>query len=189
METNDEEIISPSTAAAPDLDWTQIRETVRMLNLAVAQIGATMQEGDDSICSLTNSFSTMVGNIRKINAAVRNIPDSAEKNTIRDASEVVASDIEEAIILFQFYDKLAQRLNHVSSSLAIMSQLIFDSARLYDPYEWKGLQERIKSGYPLESDKVLFDAILNGATVEEALRLYQKNKSAGLGRESELVFF
>lgn len=31
------------------LDWSQVRETVRMINLAVAQIEMSMNEGDDSI--------------------------------------------------------------------------------------------------------------------------------------------
>ena len=30
--------VPPSTAARPDLDWSQVRETIMMLNLAVAQI-------------------------------------------------------------------------------------------------------------------------------------------------------
>ncbi len=36
-----------SSAQNPDLDWSQGRETVRMVNLAVAQIEMSMTEGDD----------------------------------------------------------------------------------------------------------------------------------------------
>ena len=39
----------PSISTAPDLDWSQVRETVRMLNLAVAQIDKAMKWGKPGV--------------------------------------------------------------------------------------------------------------------------------------------
>ena len=72
---------------------------------------------------------------------------------------------------FQFYDQLSQRLLHVCRSLGELADLIGDSSRLYQPNEWNNLQESIKSKYVIARDKAMFDAILNGATVEEALQI------------------
>ena len=61
--SSQENALSPSTSANPDLDWSQIRETVAMLNLAVAQIAGTLTEGDDSVRTLVDSFTSMAGSI------------------------------------------------------------------------------------------------------------------------------
>ena len=53
----------PSTAARPDLDWSQVRETILMLNLAVAQIEMALKESSGSVDVLTNSFTDMYGNL------------------------------------------------------------------------------------------------------------------------------
>jgi hypothetical protein len=38
-----------STAHAPDLDWSQVRETVLMLHLAAGQVEAAMRESTASV--------------------------------------------------------------------------------------------------------------------------------------------
>ena len=89
------------------------------------------------------------------------------------------------IVAFQFYDKMSQRLGHLRYSLASLGQLIDDRDRLFNPYEWRGLQDLIKSRFTLEEDRRMMDAILNGASVEEALAL-AKTKSEGNEDEIEL---
>ena len=73
------------------------------------------------------------------------------------------------IIAFQFYDQLTQRLTHLSNSLGALATLLAHPSQIYNPYSWCGLQEKIKSKYTVESDKAMFDAILNGHSVQEAL--------------------
>ncbi|MDQ7073389.1 MAG: hypothetical protein Q9N32_08015 [Gammaproteobacteria bacterium] len=58
--------MTASSANKPDLDWSQVRETVRMMNLAVAQIEMSMTEGDDSVETLTNAFTTMADRVQVI---------------------------------------------------------------------------------------------------------------------------
>ena len=43
--------------------------------------------------------------------------------------------------------------------------------RLFNPAEWCTLQEKIRLKYPLEDDKKMFDAILNGMSIKEALKI------------------
>lgn len=162
---------APSTAVKPDLDWSQVRETVRMLHAAIAQIKLSMTEGNDSVASLTDSFTTLVGRTSSIGEAAKQLPDGPEKDTIQKNIQSVHEEVQSAIVAFQFYDKLTQRLEHASHSLNALGELVDDQARLYSPYEWKGLQNSIKSRYTIEADRAMFDAILNGATVEEALQL------------------
>jgi len=166
------------TPKQPDLDWSQIRETVSMLNLAVAQLEKTMSDGHESVDTLTETFASLIGGIKAIGMAADNLPDTAEKETIISNVKPAGEKINGAIVAFQFYDKLSQRLAHVSNSLAELGKLIETPNRLYNPYEWHGLQAMIKSKYTIEQDRVMFDAILNGATVEEALAKSQGDEQA-----------
>ena len=76
-----------------------------------------------------------------------------------------------AIMAFQFYDRLVQRLDHACRSIDALAELIADARRLYNPSEWVGIQQKIRSKYTMESERIMFDAILDGATVAEALAL------------------
>ncbi|NOY67000.1 MAG: hypothetical protein GXP13_06285 [Gammaproteobacteria bacterium] len=162
---------TPSNAQNPDLDWSQIRETIQMLNLAVAQIENAMREGDDSINTLTDSFTSMIGGSEVIRLAGEALDDGNEKKAILENCEEINKKMQSTIIAFQFYDKLSQRISHVSNSLSALSSLVGNPQQLYNPFEWKGLQEKIKSKYTIERDREMFDILLNGATVEEALQV------------------
>ncbi len=159
------------TPKKPDLDWSQVRETVLMLNLAVAQLERTMSEGHESVDTLTETFASLIGGIQAISMAANYLPETPEKETIQANVTPATEKINAAIVAFQFYDKLSQRLAHVSNSLAALGKLIETPTRLYNPYEWHGLQAMIKSKYTIEQDRKMFDAILTGATVKEALAL------------------
>ncbi len=168
--------VKPSSATRPDLDWSQVRETVLMLNVAVTQIERAMKEGDDSVTMLAKSFTGLLGHMQAIAKAAENLPGDEEKDTITTNSKAVSEKINAVIVAFQFYDRLAQRLSHVGYSLTSMTDLISDPHRLYNPYEWAGLQEVIKSRYTIRSDRAMFEAILDGATVDEALDASAKLK-------------
>lgn len=163
--------IQPSNAFRPDLDWSQVRETVLMLNLAVSHIERAMRDGDDSVTTLADLFMGMVDNTRDIGNAVDSLPESDGKTLIAENCREISEKMNTAIVAFQFYDKLVQRLTHACNSLAALAELIGDAGRLYNPFEWSRLQEMIRSKYVIDADRKMFDAILNGATVEEALAL------------------
>ncbi len=183
---NNAQTVPHSSPDKPDLDWSQVRETVRMLNVAIAQIERTMLEGDESVNTLTNSFTDMVSNAQIIAAAAEKLPESEEKRVIIDNYQAIADRIQLAIVAFQFYDRLAQRLSHVTNSLAALSELVDTPERLYNPYEWLGLQQKIKSKYTIEADRAMFEAILNGSTVEEALALSRQQQQ---GTQDDIELF
>jgi len=159
----------PSDANNPDLDWSQIRETVMMLNVALSQVERSMTEGDESINNLTKLFTGLMGKLQVIQMASETLPENREKTAIMENCRHVTEMVNDVIVAFQFYDKLTQRLSHVSLNLSALGDLISDGHRLYSPYEWRGLQEMIKSKYYIDSDRQMFNAILKGASVKEAL--------------------
>ena len=62
----------------PDLDWSQMRETVLMMELAGGQIEAAMKDSSSSVEVLTDSFTTMAGYMRMISEAAAALPDSGQ---------------------------------------------------------------------------------------------------------------
>ncbi len=160
-------------ARTPDIDWSQVRETVLMIELAAGQIEAAMKDSNSSVEVLTDVFTTMAGYMRMINDTVAALPDKGEmsdtKATLLGATENVSSMVHKAIIAFQFYDKLVQRLGHVNHSLASLSNLVSDDSRIYSPYEWVALQEKIRSKYSMREETEMFEAVLGGMSVQEAL--------------------
>ena len=52
-----------SSSQRPDLDWSQVRETINMLTLAVAQMEASINDGDQSVGDLSNPFTFIANNI------------------------------------------------------------------------------------------------------------------------------
>lgn len=171
-----DDLKGPSTAVQPDLDWSQVRETVRMLFLTVAQIEIALRESDDSVQHLTKAFTTMMSYENVIALAVEELPDSEQTKVIRDTirhnTKKVSKEMQGAIMAFQFYDKLTQRLSHVSSSVESLSDLVSDTSKIYNPFEWKDLQTKIKSRYSMREEHEMFDSVMQGGDIREAVRKY-----------------
>lgn len=169
---------------SPDLDWSQVRETVLMLELSAGQIEGAMKDSNASVEVLTDSFTTMAGYMKMIADTVAALPAGGEtgaaKEQLAGVTQHVAGMVHQAIIAFQFYDKLVQRLAHVNHSLAGLSDLVSDKSRLYNPAEWKGLQEKIRSKYSMREEQAMFEAVMGGMPVKDALEQFMaemKDKS------------
>jgi len=168
----------------PDMDWNLLRETVLMLELAAGQIEHAMKDSNASVDVLTDSFTSMAGYLRSMSDVLDSLPsdghDGGKKAEMQRMAENVTGMVQQSIIAFQFYDKLTQRLTHVCHSLAALSALVADRPRLYNPNEWVGLQEKIRSKYSTVEEHALFEAVMHGTPVQEALDRYMstmKSKS------------
>lgn len=173
-----------SSAARPDLDWSQVRETILMLNLSVAQIEMAMKDSSGSVEVLTNTFTSMYGNLMSLVEQVHSLPDSPVKQSIEAAGAGVTGEMQHAIVAFQFYDRLSQRLSHVCRSLEDLNGLVSDPARLYNPYAWHGLQQKIRAKYTMEDEKLMFDTLLETGDVKAALEQYVQAKQAHAGDQA-----
>jgi phage-related protein len=171
----DKDLKIKSTAAAPDLDWSQVRETILMLGLAIGQIEMAMRDSDESVTVLTDSFTTMAGSLQAIIDAAHKLPQDETTAELRGAieqnSDFLSGHIQQAIMAFQFYDRLVQRMDHVCRSIDGLAELISDKNRLFQPGEWVAIQQQIRSKYTMESERIMFDAMLGGASIAEALAL------------------
>ncbi len=184
---------SGSSALNPDLDWSQLKETILMLNLSVAQIDQSMHEGNASVDTLASSFTTLASNLSKIKSSIALMNEGNDSENIRreieDSAEHALEKVHAAIIAFQFYDKLTQRLDHVSQSLASLTELMSNPTALYSPPEWHALQENIRSKYTMEEERRMFDKVLSGIPIQEALAEFTEEMHNKESTEDDIELF
>ena len=114
---------------------------------------------------------------------------TGSRERVKSSSEEASRLIQDTIIAFQFYDRLSQRLHQIVSSLGMMSQLFADKQRLHNPYEWAELQDSIKARYTIDADRIMFDALLAGATIEEAVDIAGEYEGEAETEENEVELF
>lgn len=180
---------SKSTSASPDLDWSQVRETVLMLKLAAAQVEYSLRDGNNSVDALAGSFTSMADGIGEIDRSFKNLKatHAIEDDSITALCETISGKMQHAIVAFQFYDKLVQRLDHVVGSLSQLGDLVGNASSLYSPLAWQALQDNIRSRYTMPQERELFDALMNGENIETVLqRLGELVEQASTENDIEL---
>lgn len=176
------ELSGGSRALSPDLDWSQVRETVLMLELSAGQIESAMRDSNSSVNVLSESFTTMAGYVHAMSASLASLPNEGElgatKESLSGMAEQVSGMVNHTIVAFQFYDKLVQRLDHVCHSLSLLGGLVADRSRLYNPDEWAALQDSIRAKYTTADELAMFEAVLAGVPVQEAINQFLAQRMA-----------
>jgi len=175
-------------------DWSQVKETIVMLNLAVAQVEFSMSDGDESIDVLTESFTSMSKGIQTISEAIASFSkhsdiDPVLQNEVIGQCDELGNGMQKAIIAFQFYDKLVQRLSHVRNSMTHLTDVIGDESKLTSADAWRKMQTDIRGAYTMEEDKQLFDAIISGQPIIEALKQIVEERANTSGADDDIELF
>ncbi|WP_086931484.1 hypothetical protein [Agarilytica rhodophyticola] len=163
-------------------NWSHVSETVNMLYLAVCQIETTMTDANDSVDTLTKSFTHLANHTRDVGHHVENVTEKEDfqdvKEEIAQTTDEIQDNISQAIQAFQFYDRVCQRIDHVARSLEKVSELLSDEDSLAKRPHWKKVQDQIKSSYTMEAERIMFEFIMRGGSVKEALEIYRHHFSA-----------
>lgn len=172
-------IARAAAAAESNPDWNHLRETVRMMELAVAQVEAAMTDSSASVDALTGTFTMMANTIRLMEDRIGRLGDDEATRETRaellGAAGHVGGMVRQAIIAFQFYDRLSQRLSHVSNGLAWLAELVGDPQRAAAVDAWRDLQQRVRARYSMPEENEMFEAVLlRGLSVEEAVREFME---------------
>lgn len=168
-----------------NINWCFRSETARLLALNVAQIHTGLSEGDSSIDTLSQSFQQLAnfcGQINEMEASSQNLEE------IKQIAANMSGQVNGAIMAFQFYDRLCQRLEHVQENLHMLSDLITDDGHMNNSDGWKDLRDKIKSSYTMETEHKMYDAVMTGATIEDALEIF-KQEIANLPEEDDIELF
>jgi hypothetical protein len=157
-----------------------------MLILSAIQVEDMLNESDLSVNTLTESFTSIVEHMQAINDYLLALDSCEIKDEALACCSETTDKIQASIIAFQFYDRMQQCLQHVTSNLKGLSELVEDQNRLYNPAEWRQFQHQIRSRYTMESEKLMFDAIVQGKSVSEALTIKNAHQEEDLSDNIEL---
>lgn len=146
-----------------------VEETVRLLDLFASQIEATINEGDTAVEDLTCSFTAIVNSSQAIARVMREGGDpTAVRAAVMQHCKVISDKVQTAIVAFQFYDRLTQQLGHVRDGLSTVAGRVSGDAEAAEQ-SWREVHERIRGRYTMERERVMFDLLVGGLGVDEAL--------------------
>lgn len=158
-------------------NWSHVQETITMLYLAVCQIENSISESNLSVDKLTSSFTELAQHSMEVDNLVLGLERADQlqdfKNRISHTTQEIQQKVNQAITAFQFYDRISQRLDHVASSLQQTSELMQNKDNLNSQDAWKHVQEKVKNSYSMEAERIMFEHIMRGASVTEALEIYK----------------
>ncbi|MBL8270091.1 hypothetical protein [Steroidobacter sp.] len=180
--------------AAPLADWTPEQQIAQMLELCEAQIESATCESDLAVDSLVRVFSGLAETARslKSKAAVFTPEQRAVLGDIdlKKQMETIERQMNDAVVAFQFYDKLSQRLGHVRYSLSTLATFVCDREQATQREQWRHLFTTLKRLYRTEEEKQLFQMMVEGASADEARdHIHQSTQTIRVGTSGDIELF
>lgn len=174
--------------------WAPEQEIAHTLELCEAQMEAALGESDQAVDALVRAFSGMVENASAARMALDSLPAQQlaaldDAAGLREKLAAVESQMASAIVAFQFYDKLTQRLGHVRYSLSTLAMFVCDPVQSRQRDQWQRLFNTLRRLYRTEEERRIFQMMIDGASTEEALaKLQQVNQTLG-ARTGDIELF
>lgn len=180
--------------AAPLADWTPEQQIAQMLELCEAQIESATCESDLAVDSLVRVFSGLAETARSLKgkAAAFTPEQRAVLGDIdlKKQMEAIERQMNDAVVAFQFYDKLSQRLGHVRYSLSTLATFVCDREQATQREQWRHLFTTLKRLYRTEEEKQLFQMMVEGASADEARdHIHQSTQTIKVGTTGDIELF
>ena len=169
------------------------KNIAELTRLAAAQIRVAVTESGDDIDALTHSFREIVNQDKLIRDNIEQLPDDSTTKKIKDdialLSTELRSNINNAVVAFQFYDRLCQRLDHTSECLRGLSE-IEDHKLQTSADEVIKLRDNVYNHFTMIEERQLFDAVLSSKDFEQAIKEYSVARIKSLEvEEDDIEFF
>jgi hypothetical protein len=161
-------------------DWSPEQQTAQMLDLCEAQMEAALQESDTAVDALVQAFTSMSETARNISGLAGTLPPSDEQRALADVGrhcQEMTKQMAQAVIAFQFYDKLSQRLGHVRYSLSTLALFVCDRTQTTQREQWKKLFTALRRLYRTEEERAIFQLVTQGMSADKARQKVQHDKT------------
>jgi hypothetical protein len=158
---------SDDTVIAP-IAWTPEQQIARMLELCEAQMESALSESDVAVDELIKSFKGLIEAGQALGAQGDNTDLARQLDALRKQTAA-------AVVAFQFYDKLTQRLGHVRYSLSALAMFVCDRAKSSERDQWRRLFSTLRRLYRTDEERQLFRLMVDGATAEQAREHIQQS--------------
>lgn len=155
--------VATTDSFAPEL------QMANMLGLCEAQMESALQESDRAVDALIKAFTSLVEATQSVGTLTDRLPAAVKESLTRDLDQQVATITKQmgaAVMAFQFYDKLTQRLGHVRYSLSTLALFVCDRAQANEPDQWRRLLHTLRRLYRTEEERQIFQMIMDGIAAE-----------------------
>ena len=177
---------SDETMIAP-IAWTPEQQIARMLLLCEAQMESALSESDVAVDELIKSFKGLIEAGQALGSQTEAEGESSELAQQLDA---LRKQTAAAVVAFQFYDKLTQRLGHVRYSLSALAMFVCDREKAHERDQWRRLFSTLRRLYRTEDERQLFKMMVDGASAEEAREhIQQSTLTLRAGPTGEIELF
>ncbi len=126
----------------------------RFSDLSTAIIQFCMQDGEAASKEISERLTAMQGIVDEAKAAIINAESSEVLNTKLDS---ITSEIINTVITLQFFDRISQRMSHAVETVEAISDAASEKSKT------------ISQRFTMDDERILYEALLDGCTVEEAL--------------------
>jgi hypothetical protein len=151
---------APTTARAePE------QHLARTLGLCEAQMESALNDSDVAVDALVKAFTGLAETTRTISELTQNMPAEAKAllgDALQQQADMISKQITNAVVAFQFYDKLTQRLGHVRYSLSTLALFVCDRTQAAEPDQWDRLLKTLRRLYRTEEERQIFQMIIDG---------------------------
>jgi hypothetical protein len=144
-----------------------------LLKLCIAQLKMSQDESEKPVDILTQNFIQLTDLTSQLLKQNKTLGDSQIDHRLIEQLE---QKVKTSVMAFQFHDRLTQRLCHVIEHLNTVEDMLRQES-LKEIDIAKVLNE-IKSSYSMEQERKVFDAILKGESVEQALQKAKLNSES-----------
>jgi len=139
-----------------------------LLQLAAAQLSLSLEETEKPFHDLTKLFLEIVRHHTQIDELLQQtVPNIEEVHALQKRTE---EKVKKAVIDFQFYDRMSQRLHHILSNIQQSILVLNNIEQFQDEKEWQKIFDGIEESYTMQEEKDLYLAIKRGEGFESAVR-------------------
>jgi len=170
------------------------KNSAQLTRLAAAQIRVAVNESNDNVATLSDSFTNIVNQDKLIRHSIEQLPADPDTQKIKDEISALSTElranINNAIVAFQFYDRLCQRLDHTSQCLKKLSE-IEENKLQSSADEVIKLRDNVYNHFTMIEERLLFDAVLSSKDFEHAIEEYSlaRLKSIEDKSDDDIEFF
>lgn len=156
--------------------WTPEQQIARMLALCEAQMESALSESDVAVEALIKSFGGLIEAGQALGSIGDKTPpaDAGAADLARQL-DALRKQTAAAVVAFQFYDKLTQRLGHVRYSLSALAMFVCDRSKSGEREQWQRLFTTLRRLYRTEEERELFKLMVDGASAEQAREHIQQS--------------
>ena len=148
-----------------DENFSAERQIAKMLGLCETQMDSAMQESDRAVDALVQAFTSLNDITRGVGTLAADLSSqthAADKATELQAQlDSLSKQMASAVIAFQFYDKLTQRMGHVRYSLSALALFVCNPTQMHQPEQWQRLLTQLRRLYRTEAEREVFQMVMD----------------------------